>query len=196
MRKVRASEKIIEQKFCTAVRGAGGYALKLTCPGFVGMPDRMVLFPSGRITFVEVKSPGEQPRPIQIARFNLLRHLGFMVFTLDDDMEIPKLVKTIKGSPDTVKLLNKGLLDRVIQQRKPLGLFMCDTGTSYIGVDNRTGEAWTEEFGLREECLAWLKGGDARRFTVHMITSNTQRSTYSTILLQPFCSTWDLVVEL
>ncbi len=57
-------EKNIEQKFVKAVKSAGGIAPKLTCPGFDGMPDRLVLMPEGRIGFVEVKAPGKEPRPL------------------------------------------------------------------------------------------------------------------------------------
>ena len=57
-------ERDIEQKLVKAVKGQGGIALKLTCPGYTGMPDRMVLFPCGRLCFVEVKAPGKVPRPL------------------------------------------------------------------------------------------------------------------------------------
>ena len=58
---------------------AGGNCPKLVSPGFDGMPDRMVLLPNGRVGFVEVKAPGEKPRPLQLARHRLLRSLGFPV---------------------------------------------------------------------------------------------------------------------
>ena len=45
----------------------GGICPKLVSPGFDGMPDRMVLLPNGRIGFVEVKAPGEKPRPLQLS---------------------------------------------------------------------------------------------------------------------------------
>ena len=60
-------EKHIEQQFVKAVRAAGGIAPKLTCPGFDGMPDRLALLPGGKIVFVEVKAPGQKPRPLQLA---------------------------------------------------------------------------------------------------------------------------------
>lgn len=40
---------------------------------------------------------------------------------------------------------------------KPLGLFYNWDGDTVIGVDNSTGDAWTEDFPTLEECLAWLK---------------------------------------
>ena len=60
-----AKEKIIEQKLVREVKERGGICPKLTSPGFDGMPDRIVLLPRGRMAFVEVKAPGEKPRPLQ-----------------------------------------------------------------------------------------------------------------------------------
>lgn len=44
----------------------------------------------------------------------------------------------------------------IIGARKPLGLFVEDTGVEIIGIDNSSGDAWTEEFPDRLECLNWL----------------------------------------
>ena len=81
-------EKIIEQKLVTAAKNMGGIALKFVSPGFDGMPDRIVFLPGGHIGFVEVKTPGEKPRPLQLARHGLLRRLGFKVYVLDDEKQI------------------------------------------------------------------------------------------------------------
>ena len=85
-------EKSIELKLVKAVRNKGGLAPKLTCPGFDGMPDRMVLMPCGHISFVEVKAPGKRPRPLQETRHRQLRALGFLVFVLDDVEQIDEIV--------------------------------------------------------------------------------------------------------
>lgn len=50
-------EKEIEAKLVKAVKDAGGYCLKWVCPGFAGVPDRIILLPGGRIVFVELKRP-------------------------------------------------------------------------------------------------------------------------------------------
>lgn len=90
-------ETQIEQKLVKAVRAVGGIAPKLTSPGFDGMPDRMVLMPGGRIGFVEVKAPGEKPRPLQLSRHRLLRRLGFKVYVLDDAGQIKMILREIGG---------------------------------------------------------------------------------------------------
>jgi hypothetical protein len=70
-------EKQIEQKLVIKVKAAGGIALKFMSPSFDGMPDRLLLFPGGRLAFVEVKAPGEKPRPLQMARHEMLSRLGW-----------------------------------------------------------------------------------------------------------------------
>ena len=88
-------EKITEQKLTKAVKNMGGIAPKFVSPGFDGMPDRIVLLPGGHIGFVEVKAPGEKPRPLQLARHGLLRRLGFKVFVLDDEQQIGEILDEI-----------------------------------------------------------------------------------------------------
>ena len=93
-------EKTIEQKLAKAVKAAGGIAPKLTSPGFDGMPDRMVLMPGGCIGFVEVKAPGEEPRPLQLSRHRLLRRLGFKVYVLDGVEQIEIILREIGGDAE------------------------------------------------------------------------------------------------
>ena len=64
--------------------------------------DQEILF-TGRIRsnrdqtteqfFVEVKAPGEKPRPLQIRRHEQLRQLGFRVAVLDDPEQIPSILE-------------------------------------------------------------------------------------------------------
>lgn len=89
-------EKTIEQHLVKAVKNSGGIAPKLVSPGFDGMPDRLVLLPGGKISFVEVKAPGKEPRPLQVARHGLLRRLGFKVFVLDDPEQIGEILDEIR----------------------------------------------------------------------------------------------------
>lgn len=51
------SEKSIEQKLRTETKKMGGWAVKFSSPGLDGMPDRLVLFPGGKLGFVELKAP-------------------------------------------------------------------------------------------------------------------------------------------
>ena len=50
-------EKEIEKKLTDTVRKQGGLCLKWTCPGWAGVPDRIILLPGGRVVFAELKRP-------------------------------------------------------------------------------------------------------------------------------------------
>lgn len=47
---------------------------------------------------------------------------------------------------------------KVIAGRGRRGLFWTWGNGKYIGIDNSTGDAWTEEFDTLDECKQWLKG--------------------------------------
>lgn len=91
-------EKTIEQKLVTVVKKQGGICPKFVSPGFDGMPDRLVLLPFGRFAFVEVKAPGEKPRPLQLARHGMLQRLGFRVYVLDDVNQIGGMLDEIRAT--------------------------------------------------------------------------------------------------
>ena len=89
-------EKVIEQKLVAEVKKAGGICPKWVAPGFDGVPDRIAMFPGGKLAFVEVKAPGEKPRPLQRARHELLRKLGFRVYVLDEIEKIGGMIDEIR----------------------------------------------------------------------------------------------------
>lgn len=91
-------EREIERKLVSAVKSRGGICPKFVSPGFDGMSDRVVLLPHGKLGFVEVKRPGEKPRPLQTARHRLLRKLGFLVFVLDGEEQIGGMIDEIQSA--------------------------------------------------------------------------------------------------
>jgi len=48
----------------------------------------------------------------------------------------------------------------IIATYKPIGLFYFYSRGKFIGIDNSTSDAWTEEFDTYEACTEWLNGGD------------------------------------
>ena len=85
-------EKTLEQKLIKEVRQTGGLALKFLSSNFNGVPDRLLLFPGGRMAFCEVKAPGQKPRPLQEHRIAQLRALGFKVYVVDSVDQIQLLL--------------------------------------------------------------------------------------------------------
>lgn len=91
-------EKQIEKKLITEVKKRGGICPKWVSPGFDGVPDRIVLLPYGKFALVEVKAPGEKPRPLQLSRHRLLRRLGFRVYVLDNESQIGGMIDEIQSA--------------------------------------------------------------------------------------------------
>ena len=91
-------EKVIEKKLVSEVKRQGGICPKWVCPSFDGMPDRLIFLPGRKFGMVEVKAPGESPRPLQLARHRLLAKLGFYVFVLDDESQIGGIIDEIQST--------------------------------------------------------------------------------------------------
>lgn len=69
------------------VRSMGGDTRKVSYEGRVGAPDRLVLLP-GRHFFIEMKAPGEKPRPHQLVEHERLKEAGFRVYVCDSPESI------------------------------------------------------------------------------------------------------------
>lgn len=77
------SEKLVERKLVELVKVNNGMCIKLLCDQFIGLPDRLCLFPGHKIAFVELKTTGQKPRRIQAYIHKKLRALGFRVEVID-----------------------------------------------------------------------------------------------------------------
>jgi hypothetical protein len=71
-------EKDIEKKLRDRIEDLGGFCLKWVCPGWAGVPDRIILLPGARIYFVETKRPkGGALSALQKKWRQWLSELGF-----------------------------------------------------------------------------------------------------------------------
>ncbi len=50
-------ERDIERALVGMVKRHDGLCLKWVCPGWSGVPDRIILLPGGKVIFVELKRP-------------------------------------------------------------------------------------------------------------------------------------------
>ncbi len=91
-------EREIEQKLRKQAEARGCLCLKFVSPGRAGVPDRIILAPGGRAVFVELKAPGEQPRPNQLHIHNQLHNLGFAVYVVDNPEQIREVLCGISAS--------------------------------------------------------------------------------------------------
>lgn len=84
-------EKEIEGKLGDVVKAAGGLCLKWVCPGWAGVPDRLVLLPGGVVIFVETKRPkGGRLSARQVWWRRKLTSLGFPFWVIwtQHDLEV------------------------------------------------------------------------------------------------------------
>lgn len=79
-------EKEIERKLKVLVEGKfNGACLKWVCPGWSGVPDRILLLPGGRVFFVELKRPkGSKTSSLQTWWKRRLESLGFTVWHIHE----------------------------------------------------------------------------------------------------------------
>lgn len=91
-------ERDIEQALVRMVNRHGGLCLKWVCPGWAGVPDRIILLPGARIMFVELKRPkGGKRSKLQEKWHEWLTQLGFHCVTAWSHED----VRTIKGIIET-----------------------------------------------------------------------------------------------
>jgi hypothetical protein len=55
-----------------------------------------------------------------------------------------------------MKEITEKKAEEIIDNRVPLGKFWCREGDAFIGIDNESGDAWTEQFDNLDECKKWL----------------------------------------
>lgn len=88
-------EQTLERKLTTAIQAIGGLCWKFTSPGTAGVPDRICIR-HGRIIFIELKAPGQKPRPIQTRRIEQLKHHGIDVRIIDHPDQIQELTHALR----------------------------------------------------------------------------------------------------
>lgn len=91
------TEKELEKHLVQAVKNRNGICYKFNSPGHSGVPDRLVLFPGGKIGFIEVKSPeGGKLKPLQVMELKRINNLGFKCFVLNSPERINAILDDIQ----------------------------------------------------------------------------------------------------
>jgi hypothetical protein len=84
-------ESDIEAYLVARIKAQGGHAYKFTSPARRSVPDRLIVWPGGRICFVECKAPGQRPTPAQAREHDRLRALGCIVHVVDSVEAVARL---------------------------------------------------------------------------------------------------------
>ena len=90
-------ESCLERYACARIAKVGGRAFKWVCPGVSGVPDRICVFPGGRIVYVEFKRPGlkdgRSARQKKVCKD--LEKLGFDVRRIGSKEEFVKMMEEL-----------------------------------------------------------------------------------------------------
>ena len=81
---------------------------------------------------------------------------GFIAFT-KGSTNVPDIKTAPRWCPRKIASVPREISREdaagIIERRHPYGLFFLKEGTVYVGIDNRDGNAWTEDFAMKRKCL-------------------------------------------
>lgn len=98
-------ESAVEKHLVRQVREAGGIAAKHVSPGRAGDPDRLVAMPVQRcptcgrgaaVALLELKRPGEAPRPLQQARIEQWLAVGVRAGYADSPGAVDQFLRSLR----------------------------------------------------------------------------------------------------
>lgn len=92
----KESEKDTERYLSKCMIGLGGLSYKWSSPGNSGVPDRICIFPTGQVVFVELKSEGKKPTELQEFVHRNLRDKRCIVRVLTTKLEVDTFIDYYK----------------------------------------------------------------------------------------------------
>lgn len=92
---IKVRERDVESYLVQRLDEIGLPCLKFNPEGKVGMPDRLVLLPEGKVIWVELKTKGGHLEEIQRLQHKRLGDLGHRVVVIWDKSGVDRLVKSI-----------------------------------------------------------------------------------------------------
>lgn len=90
-------EKRIERRLVEGVQKAGGLCLKFVSPGRVGVPDRVIISPAGRVVFAEVKTETGKLSRMQEFMINELKKRNADVRVLYGLKDVESFLQEVKS---------------------------------------------------------------------------------------------------
>lgn len=75
-KRIKMLEKEVEKFLIREVKKIGGISFKFISPGNAGVPDRIVILPSGKVIFVELKTDKGKLTKLQEVQIKKISDLG------------------------------------------------------------------------------------------------------------------------
>ncbi|MBD5583994.1 MAG: VRR-NUC domain-containing protein [Clostridia bacterium] len=99
----------IEDYFLKKCKENGILCWKFTSASQNGVPDRILIY-DGQVVFVELKAPGETPRPDQLAIHRMIRRHRAVVLVSDDNRTSDEIID---------RLLDHEFIPKKPRKKKP-----------------------------------------------------------------------------
>ncbi|MCM3897074.1 VRR-NUC domain-containing protein [Gordonia sputi] len=118
----RPLERTVERYLVDRCRDLGILCHKYVSPGHAGVPDRLLLGHDARgdavSLFVEVKRPGEKPRPSQVGMITTMRDHGAHVVVTDSRTAVDEVLAEYFVRP-SVPIAERDPHDAPLPGRRP-----------------------------------------------------------------------------
>ncbi len=93
---IKNRERDVESRLVSSLKKIGLPCLKFDPTNHIGMPDRLVLLPGGKVMWVEVKTDSGHLEEIQKLRHRELENLGHTIRVVWSTEDVDSLIEEIK----------------------------------------------------------------------------------------------------
>ncbi|OFO52180.1 hypothetical protein HMPREF3027_07090 [Porphyromonas sp. HMSC077F02] len=104
------NEKYLEKKLTDGLHSLGVWCEKYTNPFKAGYPDRLCITKGGNVFWVEVKTPGEKLRKLQMIRKAELKAIGSPVFVVDSEESLEEVLSFARQPRKQPKIYISGAI--------------------------------------------------------------------------------------
>lgn len=104
------NEKYLEKKLTDGLHSLGVWCEKYTNPFKAGYPDRLCITKGGNVFWVEVKTPGEKLRKLQLIRKAELKAIGSPVFVVDSEESLKEVLSFARQLRKQLKIYISGAI--------------------------------------------------------------------------------------
>lgn len=104
------NEKYLEKKLTEGLHSLGVWCEKYTNPFKAGYPDRLCITKGGNVFWVEVKTPGEKLRKLQLIRKAELKAIGSPVFVVDSEESLEEVLSFVRQPRKQLKIYISGAI--------------------------------------------------------------------------------------